>query len=125
MSKKITALIAGGAIALSATLALAGAPAAAPAAAAAPEKWQLKCNKPEGATQEVCELVYAFTAQAPADPKTGVMPAAQTVLIVHVLKPANTDTAVMIIQANLGAFLQPPPLLKVPGHPDLAAQFLD
>jgi invasion protein IalB len=85
--------------------------------------WRLNCNKAEGATQEICELDYVFAAKAQAD-AANPDPKPQILLTIGIVKPANSPVPVMIMRADLGAFLQPAPMIKVPGHKDVVAQFL-
>lgn len=139
--KKITALFVAGAFALGTGFAYAAPSsksAAKPAESKKDEKakdakdakdanvfgnWRLNCNKAEGATQEICELDYVFAAKAQAD-AANPNPKAQILLTIGIVKPMNSPVPVMIMRAELGAFLQPAPMIKVPGHKDVVAQFL-
>lgn len=90
------------------------------------DNWRLNCRTPDGATQEICELDFVFvtrpqtTEGQPADPAAKP----QMVMTVGIVKPANNDNPVMILHTPLGAFLQPAPMIKVPGHKDVVVQFI-
>jgi invasion protein IalB len=138
--KKLMALLAAAALALSAFSA-----AAAPTKGESKEKkdskaaakdakagdpnqfdnWRLNCQKPEGATQEICELIYGFFARAQGADGQPADPAAQPqmVLTLGIIKPVNSENPVLVMRAPLGAFLQPSPMIKVPGHKDVAVDF--
>ena len=138
--KKLMALLAAATLALSA-LSVAAAPTKGeskekkdPKAAAKDSKagdpnqfdnWRLNCQKPEGATQEICELVYGFFARAQDAAGQPVDPAAkpQMVLTLGIVKPVNSENPVLVMRAPLGAFLQPAPMIKVPGHKDVVVDF--
>ena len=45
-------------------------------------------------------------------------------MTVGIVKPAANENPVMILHTPLGAFLQPAPMIKVPGHKDVVVQFL-
>ncbi len=90
------------------------------------DNWRLNCRTPDGAMQEVCELDYVFVTRPqpaegqPADPAAKP----QLVMTVGIVKPVNNDNPVLIMHTPLGAFLQPAPMIKVPGHKDVVVQFL-
>jgi len=137
--KKLTALCVAGALALTAGFATA-APAAksAPPAKAAEAKkddksaakdpnqfdsWRLNCQKPEGATAEICELVQPLVQVTGADPKNPDQMRGQLLATIGVLKLPAADKAQMVVKAPLGSLLQAP-VLKVPGHKDVAFPYL-
>lgn len=139
--KKITALFVAGALALGAGFAQA-APSALDKAVGKPsdksrkdekdkantfEDWRLQCQKPEGAPVEVCELTqFAIVmnkgAQDQAKPEGEAK--GQLLLTVGIIKPVAAEPARMIMRAPLGVFLQPAPIVKVPGHKDVQIPFL-
>lgn len=140
--KKITALIVAGAFALGAGFASAAPSsksAAKPAEAKKDDKakdakdanqfddWRLQCQTPQGGTAEVCELTqFAImmnkTEGQPA-PAQGE-PKGQLLLTVGIVKPNAAEPPRMILRAPLGVFLQPAPLMKVPGHKDVQVPFM-
>jgi invasion protein IalB len=89
------------------------------------DNWRINCETPKGATQEICELVYGFFARSqgaegkPADPAAKP----QMVLTLGIVKPVNNENPVLFMRAPLGAFLQPSPMIKVPGHKDVVVEF--
>lgn len=135
-TKHLMTLIAAGALALGTGVSFAGQPApkadakpaAAKPAAAAPElydDWRLQCQKPQGATAEVCELTQLAIAMnnkekdnAPQGEAKG-----QLLLTVGIIKPAGAAEPRMILRAPLGVFLQPM-LIQVPGHKDINLPYL-
>ena len=132
--KKITALFAVGAFALGTGAALAGQSTAKPAETkkdeAKPfeqyEDWRLNCQKPQGATAEMCELTqFAIMMpqgqgqQAPQGEAKG-----QLLLTVGIVKPSATEAPRMIMRAPLGVYLQPSPIIRVPGHKDVQVPFM-
>lgn len=138
--KNITALIVAGAFALGAGIANA-APAAKAAAKPAETKkdekgsaagqfddWRLQCQTPQGGTAEVCELTqFAIMMNKAENQPQGDgkgEPKGQLLLTVGVVKPNAAEAPRMILRAPLGVFLQPAPLMKVPGHKDVQVPFM-
>jgi invasion protein IalB len=140
--KQLTALVVAGAFALGAGTAFAGQStkaAAKPAEAKKDDKaaakdpnqfddWRLQCQTPQGATAEVCELTqFAIMmnqgGQQPQGDGKGE-PKGQLLLTVGVLKPNAAEAPRMILRAPLGVFLQPSPVIKVPGHKDVQVPFM-
>lgn len=138
--KKITALCVAGAFALAAGFAGA-APAAKAAAKPAETKkddkakdanqfddWRLQCQTPQGATAEVCELTqFAIMMNKAENQPQGDgkgEPKGQLLLTVGIVKPNAAEAPRMILRAPLGVFLQPSPVIKVPGHKDVQVPFM-
>lgn len=90
------------------------------------DNWRLNCQKPENAPQEICELVYGFFAREKTAEGQAADPAAkpQLILTLGIIKPANNPNPVLVMRAPLGAFLQPAPMIKVPGHKDVVVEFV-
>lgn len=134
--KKLMALLAAGALALSAASAYA-APASGKAekekkgskAAAKDEKpadpnafgdWKLSCQTPQGASAEICELTLLFVMMPPTP--EGQAPAAdakgQLLLTAGIIRQPGSTLPTLVMRAPLGVPLQAP-MLKVPGHKDV------
>ena len=144
--KKLTALFVVSAFALGAGFASAASskPAAKPADAKSDAKpnnvfedWRLQCQKPEGATEDVCELTqFAIMMNKEGEPAAATPPQGdqkgdqkpeqkgQLLLTVGIIKPAGVDAPRMIMRAPLGVFLQPSPVINVPGHKEVQVPFL-
>lgn len=137
--KTLTALFVAGAFALGAGFASA-APAksaAKPAEAKKDDKaaakdpnqfddWRLQCQKPQGATAEVCELTQfaIMMPQGQGQQQPQGEAKGQLLLTVGILKPNAAEPPRMILRAPLGVFLQPSPVIKVPGHKDVQVPFM-
>ena len=139
--KKLMALLAAATLALSA-LSVAAAPAKDKAekekkgskAAAKDEKaadpntfgdWKMTCQTPQGASAEICELTLLFVMMQ--QPPAGQTPAAdakgQLLLTAGVIRQPGSKLPTMVLRAPLGVPLQAP-VLKVPGHKDIALAYL-
>lgn len=135
--KNLTALVVAGAFALGAGSAFAGQSAAKPADAKAKapdmyDDWRLQCQKPQNPANtaaEVCELtqfaiMMSKDAQGqPVKDEKGE-PKGQLLLTVAIVKPNQAEAPRMVLRAPLGVFLQPAPVVKVPGHKDVQVPFM-
>jgi invasion protein IalB len=86
--------------------------------------WKMSCQTPPGASGEICELTLLFVMMPPTP--AGQAPAAdakgQLLLTAGVIRQAGSQLPTMILRAPLGVPLQAP-VLKVPGHKDVAIAY--
>lgn len=87
------------------------------------DNWRLQCQKPEGATNELCELFQPLARVIGKDPQDETKVRAQLYVTIGVVRAPNSDKSQMILKAPLGSLLQAP-VLKVPGHKDVTFPYL-